>query len=130
MSQLSFINRLLVCAVVATLFAQGIGLLLWAGYSRQWLPLHIVFGAILVLGLWTATYLAARSGVPPYRIVFSVCWGLLVIALGYWQSELLPGERHRLLRALHLIAGVAALMQIRYLTGYVREFERPVSGES
>ncbi|MDB5969749.1 MAG: hypothetical protein JWQ90_2199 [Hydrocarboniphaga sp.] len=116
MSQLSFAKRLVVCAVIATLVAQGLGVLLWAGYSRQWLPLHVAAGAILVIGLWIAGYMAARSGVSIYRVMFAAFWGFVVIGLGYWQSDLLVGERHRLPRAMHLIAGIAALAQIRYLT--------------
>jgi hypothetical protein len=118
-SQLSFVKRLFVVAVVAALIAQILGLLLWAGHARQWLPLHVVAGATLVLGLWAASYRALSAGVAKSRVIFSVLWGLLVIALGYWQADLLIGERHRLIRILHLAAGAAALAQMRYLVNRI-----------
>lgn len=106
-------------AVVVTFAAQIGGALMWAGYSHRWMPLHVGLGALLVLLLWAASYLGARAAVPRYRVAFAVFWGLVVIALGCFQSVLPAGERHPLLRGLHLAAGFAALMQIRYLVARI-----------
>lgn len=117
---MSFVNRLLIVAVMITFAAQIGGALLWAGYARQWLPLHVALGTALVLALWMASVLAMRAGAPRYRVIFALFWGLVVIALGCFQYGQLPGVRHPLLRGLHLAAGFAALMQIRYLVACVR----------
>ncbi|WP_428312504.1 hypothetical protein [Hydrocarboniphaga sp.] len=121
MPQMSFVNRLLTVAVILTFAAQIGGTLLWAGYARQWLPLHVVLGAALVLALWTSCALAMRAGAPRYRVIFAVFWGFVVIALGCFQYGQVPGARHPLLRGLHLAAGFAALMQVRYLVSCIRE---------
>jgi uncharacterized membrane protein YuzA (DUF378 family) len=119
-SQLSFVNRLLIGAVIATLVSQAIGVLLWIGHARPWLPLHIACGLALVVVLWTLTVMAMRHGLSMRRRVFHVLTGLVVIGLGLWQSNALFGERSHALRGLHLLVGVSALVQVRYLAKFIR----------
>ena len=112
--------RLMIAFIVLGFATQVLGVLLWLGATGAWRPLHIICGFVLVAGLWGFAARAHRNGAPRWRTGFAVFWGLVVIALGFWQSDLLVGERHHVIRGLHLFAGLAAMVQIRKLAGWVR----------
>jgi hypothetical protein len=122
MLQLPLINRLVVAAAIAFVAAQVLGLLFWAGYAHRWLPLHIAAGLLLVTALWLTTAWAWTADVARYRLLIAGFWGLFVIGLGFWQADLLVGEHHRTVRALHMISGVAAMTQIRRMAWGIREY--------
>lgn len=88
-----------------------LGLLFWTGNQLTLVPVHILVGVILVLSLWTLAFAAARSGVEPGLVVVASLWGLLVVALGLTQSQILTGGAHWLIQVLHLLVGVAAIAQ-------------------
>jgi hypothetical protein len=85
------------------------GLLFWTGNALALIPLHMLSGLVLVLSLWTVAFVALRGGVGPGLVALSVLWGLLVVALGVTQTQLLPGELHWLIQVLHLLVGLVAI---------------------
>jgi hypothetical protein len=91
------------------LFQIVTGLLFWTGNALALIPLHMLSGLVLVLSLWTIAFVAFRSSVAPGLVVLSVLWGLLVVALGVTQTQLLPGELHWIIQVLHLLVGLVAL---------------------
>lgn len=86
-----------------------LGVLLWVGLLDAWVPIHILSGAILVLGLWVEAVLAARAGVKPGQVGLALVWGLVVLLLGLTQKTLLAGSAHWVIQVLHLLIGVGAI---------------------
>jgi hypothetical protein len=86
-----------------------LGLLFWTGNATGLVPLHMLIGFLLVLGLWTVAGLAARAGVQPGLVALAAVWGLAVAVLGLTQEELLPGSAHWLVQVLHLLVGLGAI---------------------
>ena len=86
-----------------------LGVLFWTGHALALLPLHMLFGLLLVLGLWTVAGLALARGAPIGMVVAAAILGLAVIALGITQTGLLPGPYHWIVRVVHLVLGVGAM---------------------
>jgi hypothetical protein len=86
-----------------------LGLLFWTGNATGLVPLHMLIGFLVVLGLWTVAGLAARAGVQPGLVALAAVWGLAVAVLGLTQEELLPGSAHWLVQVLHLLVGLGAI---------------------
>jgi hypothetical protein len=76
--------------------------------------------AVLVAALWLSGVIASKAGIVRRRVVLAWAWGFVVLGLGFWQGDLLVGERHRIIKVLHLIAGMAALRQIFWIVKQVR----------
>ena len=93
------------CAIVQL----TLGSLFWTGNAAPWIPLHMLTGLVLVLGLWTQAALAARAGLPVGMLGLALGWGAVVVALGVTQDGLLPGDAHWLIQVLHLLVGVSAV---------------------
>src|SRR5258708_3206005 len=85
------------------------GLLFWAGIVLPLIPIHMLIGLILVLSLWALAIMAVVSGVRRGLAILSGVWGLIVVAFGVTQTQLLPGDYHWVIRALHLAVGLAAI---------------------
>ena len=92
-----------------------LGGLFWSGNAFTLIPLHMLSGLLLVVGLWAQAGLALRAGVHPAFPVVAIAWGVLVVALGVTQDSLLPGSLHWLVQVLHLIVGLAAIGQAETL---------------
>jgi len=88
-----------------------LGLLFWTGNLLTLLPVHIVSGLLLVVGLWILALIGARSGVAPGLVVLAFLWGLLVVVLGLTQGQILTGDAHWVIQVLHLLVGVSAIAQ-------------------
>jgi hypothetical protein len=85
-----------------------LGVLFWTGNAFALVPLHMLLGIVLVLGLWVLAILAWRAA-PPGLVIGAVVWGLIVVWLGLNQQTLVPGDLHWLIRVLHLLVGLAAI---------------------
>jgi hypothetical protein len=94
-----------------------LGLLFWSGNTLNLVPVHILVGLLLVLGLWTLAFFAARAGVQPGFVVVVFLWGLLLPVFGLTQDRLLAGDAHWVIRLLHLLVGLAAIGQAEGLAG-------------
>ncbi|HYW24489.1 MAG TPA: hypothetical protein VE953_10005 [Terriglobales bacterium] len=88
-----------------------LGLLFWTGNLLTLLPVHIVSGLLLVVGLWILALIGARSGVAPGLVLLAFLWGLLVVVLGLTQGQILTGDAHWVIQVLHLLVGVSAIAQ-------------------
>src|SRR5512137_1769566 len=88
-----------------------LGVLFWTGNALSLLPVHIFFGSLLVLSLWTLAILAARAGVKPGLVALALVWGLVVPILGLTQGQVLVGPSHWVIQVLHLLIGVGAIGQ-------------------
>jgi hypothetical protein len=97
-----------------------LGLLFWSGRAYTLLPLHMLIGMVFVIGLWVLAGLAGRSGLRMRWVPLAVSWGIVVPAFGIVHPRLLPGPDHWIVRVIHLLIGVAAMVIAAKLAGYVR----------
>jgi hypothetical protein len=107
-----------VCAVVQI----TLGGLFWTGNAYALLPLHMLTGIVLVLGLWVQSGLAARAGLGWPVLVLAFVWGVIVVGLGMTQDSLLTGDLHWLIKVVHLLVGLGAVGQAESLA--VRSLRR------
>jgi hypothetical protein len=86
------------------------GLLFWTGDApRSLVPAHMLLGVILVLALLLLAVLASQQGAPIGLAAGSAVVALVVLALGWTQTSLLPGGTHWVVQAAHLLLGMAAV---------------------
>jgi len=86
-----------------------LGVLFWTGNALSLVPVHMLTGILLVLGLWIMAALAAVTRAAPGLGVVAVIWGLIVPALGVTQTALMPGDPHWVIQVVHLLTGLALL---------------------
>lgn len=86
-----------------------LGLAIWAGYTLSWLPVHIVFGVVLVVAMWATAALAARAATHRALAMLVFLWGIGVVAFGRAQAAILPGPTHWIVALAHLVAGGIAM---------------------
>jgi len=110
------VNTLIISAGV--LLASG--LLVWIGVYAL-VGFHQLFGYALIVSLWALAFAASRSGVFMGVVVGAVSWGLLVLALGWSQRYILPGDSHWIIQALHLAISMASVAWGRVLLAAMRK---------
>jgi hypothetical protein len=86
-----------------------LGLAFWTGNLLSLIDLHILNGILLVLALWTQAALAHRAGVPGRLVAGAFVLGLIVVALGLTQTDLLTGSLHWVIQVIHLLLGIGLL---------------------
>jgi hypothetical protein len=103
-------------ASVAQMTVRGSGVLLlllgiwiWTGRGDQVVPIHMLLGFLLVLGLWTLAFLAARARVATGLAALAFGWGLLAPWLGLTQENLVTGDLHWVIQVVHLLVGLGAI---------------------
>jgi len=87
----------------------ALGLLIWADVVGALLPIHMLIGIVLVVALAAAAALALRAGAKPVLPAIAVAWGLLTIAFGLTQAQLLTGDLHLVVEVAHLLVGLVAI---------------------
>jgi hypothetical protein len=94
---------------IAGLALVVLGLLLWVDAAPGLRSIHILLGLVLVVALVAAAVLALRAGAKPILPAIAIAWGLLTVALGMAQAQLLPGDAHVVVEVTHLLVGVVAI---------------------
>lgn len=87
----------------------ALGLLLWADVGSGVRSIHMLIGMVLVVALAAAALLVLRAGARPILPAIAVAWGLLTIAFGLTQAQLLPGDLHVVVQVAHLVVGLVAI---------------------
>lgn len=87
----------------------ALGLILWVDVAPAVRGIHIVIGIVLVVALVAAATLALRAGAKPILTATAVAWGLLTVAFGLTQAQLLPGDAHIVVEVAHLLVGLVAI---------------------
>jgi hypothetical protein len=67
----------------------------------------MLIGLVVVLARWAGWTRTARLGTPGLASG-AFAWGVLVIALGMTQTQILPGDLHRIVHVVHLGFGLAS----------------------
>ncbi|MEO8745328.1 MAG: hypothetical protein ABI334_02500 [Candidatus Dormiibacterota bacterium] len=86
-----------------------LGIYIWTRNGDQVIPVHEFLGFVLVLGLWTLAFIAARAGVVVGLVVAGFVWGLIAPVLGLTQDNLLTGNYHWAIQVVHLVIGLGAI---------------------
>ena len=110
-----------------------LGVLFWTGNALGLVPAHIISGTVLVLSLWTLAILGARAGVRPGLVALSLIWGLITIALGLTQGQLLVNSAHWIIQVIHLLIGLGAIGLAEGLAARIKHAqmpERTMSGQA
>jgi hypothetical protein len=94
---------------VAGLVVLVLGLIVWTDAYPVATPLHMLAGIVLVVGLWAVALLAARAGAATSLVAVAIGWGLLTVAFGLTQDQLLPGDAHVVVEVAHLVVGLVAI---------------------
>jgi hypothetical protein len=108
-----------------------LGVLFWTGRALTLVPMHMLIGLVFVLGVWALAGLAARARVSPALVLLGAIWGIVVIVLGITQGRLLPGPAHWVVRVLHLLVGLVAMVLAALLAAQIRKrrSDAPSRGE-
>ena len=106
---------------ITGILALILGLLIWTESGlRSLVPIHMLIGVVLVLGLWLLAATAWQIGVPPGLAVGAAILGLIALVLGLTQTSLLQDSTHWIVQVLHLIVGMAAVGIGEMIGGRVR----------
>ena len=83
----------------------GIGF--WTGRWYGLVNVHMAIGVLFVLALWVI----AVGAIPRQKgpAAFAILWGVIVIALGMTQRQILVGDLHWIVRVLHLVISIASM---------------------
>lgn len=87
----------------------ALGLLLWIDAAAGVRSIHMLLGVILVVALVAAAALALRAGTKPILPGVAIAWGVLTVALGMAQTQLMPGDGHVVVEVAHLVVGLVAI---------------------
>jgi hypothetical protein len=101
-----------------------LGGLFWTNNQLQLIPLHMLNGMLLVVGLWILAGLAAAARVEAWWVALAVVWGVVTIALGATHAQVLPGDWHWVVRVVHLLVGLAAIGQAGMLAQRIKARRR------
>jgi hypothetical protein len=87
----------------------ALGVFIWTGNFDQLIPYHRILGFVLVIALWTLSFLAARAGVSIGLVAAAVVWGLIAPIVGLTQTSILTGGFHWVIQVVHLVIGLGAI---------------------
>jgi hypothetical protein len=86
-----------------------LGLTFWSGHALSLLPVHMLMGVLVSLGLAVLGVLAWRAGAPAAAAALAIVWALVLPVFGVMHGGILPGRWHWVVRLLHLALGIGAL---------------------
>ena len=87
-----------------------LGLAIWTGGADGLIPIHMLLGIVLVLALWAVAVLARQAGLAPALPAIAIAWGVLAVAFGLAQSQILPDSgQHQVVEIAHLVVGLVAI---------------------
>ncbi|HEU4641174.1 MAG TPA: hypothetical protein VFS44_01880 [Gemmatimonadaceae bacterium] len=86
-----------------------LGVLFWTGHARTLIPVHMLVGSIVVLGLWVLTGLTARARRGAGLTGLAIVLGLALPIVGVVQARVLPGAMHWVIQVVHLLLGLGVL---------------------
>ena len=98
-----------VIAGIAGFVALVLGLSIWLAQTYVVLPVHMILGLIVTLGLLIFSILALLTNGLRVLGAIGVIYALFVPVFGLTQATLLVGDLHWLIRIAHLLVGIGAM---------------------
>ena len=115
---------------LAGLIQITLGLTFWTGHALSFIPVHMIVGVVIVLGLWILAALGARAGAPAPLVVLAIGLGLVLPIYGVVHGRLLTGSLHWIVQVIHLFLGIGALHLADVLASYgLRRGEAMLAGD-
>jgi hypothetical protein len=96
-----------------------LGLMFWSGRALSLIPLHMLIGTVVVVGLWFLMVFASRAGLRPALVALTFLWGLALPVFGITHVGLFPGRWHWVVQLTHLLLGLGALRLAEGLADHV-----------
>lgn len=96
---------------VAVLLALILGILFWTNVSDSTglMVVHGLIGIVVVLSLWVLGISQALKGGSFGLAVATFVLGFLVLLVGLFQMNWLPGSYHWIIQVIHLLLGLSAI---------------------
>ena len=98
-----------------------LGVLFWTGNVLTLIPVHMLVGSVLVLLLWSLAGLSLWAGANRGLAALALVWGVVVVALGMTQTQILPGPAHWVIKVVHLLVGLAAMGMAERLAAGIKQ---------
>jgi hypothetical protein len=92
-----------------------LGILLWTGNFDSLRLIHMFFGIVIVLGLWTVGVIQAVQGGSPVLSGAAFVWGAIVVFVGLKQEQWAVGNNHWLIQVMHLLFGLVAISLVEII---------------
>lgn len=86
-----------------------LGFAIWADLLPVIVPIHMLLGLVLVIGLASAAVAGRRAGIGNGLAVTAIAWVVLTLVFGLNQQTILPGEGHVVVEVAHLVVGLVAI---------------------
>jgi uncharacterized membrane protein YuzA (DUF378 family) len=97
---------------IAGVLALLLGLAIWFAQAYAVLPVHMILGLIVTLGLLIISILALLTNGLRVLGAIGVAYAVFVPIFGLTQASLLVGDLHWLIRIAHLLVGIGAMALI------------------
>ena len=96
---------------IAVVLALILGILFWTNVSNSTplMVVHGLIGIVVVLSLWVLGLAQAREGGSFGLAVATFVVGFLVLFVGLFQVNWLPGSNHWIVQVIHLLLGLSAI---------------------
>jgi hypothetical protein len=86
-----------------------LGIIIWTGHGGSLVRTHALLGVFFVLSLWTVAIIGLTSRIGYVLPVRLIIWGIVIGWFGMSQHELLKGNLHWMIQALHVAVGLIAI---------------------
>jgi hypothetical protein len=108
---------------LAGLCALVLGLLIWIA-NIDLTDIHMLFGLLVTLGLLAMSIIALTA--PGLRIwgLVGIFYAIILLIFGEAQSNILAGNLHWLIQALHTLVGIGAIALTGFLGARYRTLKR------
>ena len=108
---------------LAGLCALVLGLLIWIE-NLDLTDIHMLFGLLVTLGLLVMSIIALTA--PGLRIwgLVGIVYDIILLIFGESQSNILAGNLHWLIQALHALIGIGAIALTGFLGAHYRTLKR------
>jgi hypothetical protein len=108
---------------IAGLCALVLGLLIWIANSDL-TDIHILFGILVTLGLLVMSIIALTARGLRILGLAGIVYAIILLVFGESQSNLLAGNLHWLIQALHTLIGIGAIVLTGALGARYRTLKR------
>jgi hypothetical protein len=108
---------------IAGLCALVLGLFIWIANSDL-SDIHMLFGILVTLGLLVMSIIALTAWRLRIWGLVGIVYAIILLIFGESQSNILAGNLHWLIQALHTLVGIGAIVLTGFLGAHYRTLKR------
>jgi len=94
---------------IAGLLALVLGLAIWFAQANMVIPVHMILGLIVTLGLLIVSIMAVLTSELRLLGIIGIIYAVFVPVFGMAQFNLLVGDLHWLIQIAHMLVGLGAM---------------------